>query len=321
MPAEKPIFVRNIRAENAGRSVTHIAPPLEDETVLIGPSGLQSLPEYIRRKRIPYIRIAAGDGSTSFIIDEVTHSGMEAPPLILEKTGGSAKTLYTEVVKNGERTTIPDALQDTFSDRDYDAVWYRPPLTTFLESQKTKSGAYLLGGCHLTVGSTANVDWLQAHGVGTKLAYTFGGMGTVPSLLRRNLHPVMVKDPHKQETLAGQKETVLAGFAVTVSKLGTFRFTPTVPHDKVWAMTLEGDPVSTRAKYTLAVLIGGLFPKGPDLIVDHLHLINKYELPSVTLYPDQETQGNNVNFDGELTHVDEPLRFERGPKLLILRKK
>lgn len=320
MAVEQGIFLDNSRPRNAHKHQLPAAAAAAYDTTLNGRDGLFRItPDFLQDGQVPFVGVRGGDGSLSFVTDAVVKTDPAVRPAIIATGGGTVNTGLTELVIE-PAVPIPDHLAEFFPPAAYEARSYRPPLLTYLDSGRQRAAMYLFGADHLSVNGTRAQEWLARRSANHELTYQLAGVATLGLLARPTLTPELISYVANGERFTPESESSrLACLAMALPRLGTFQFHDRVPQDKVWLLTIAGNPVMTRLRYLAMALVGVGLPEGPDRAVAH-GFVERLVVDSAVIQPDMDRAARdipNTNTDGELAVVGEPVEVSRYPEAVL----
>lgn len=264
-----------------------------------------------------------GDGTNGWVIDQVMKAFREEEemPSLLLLGGGSAETLFQSTY-NMVQADVPEGLQQVFPRESFRAQRYRPPQIQL--GGESFCCAYLVGFSHLVIEiSRVREELATFPRLGSlvskhiRAAYIASGVlsfGTLPN--RVEPKAVFYTIDGKQSSAS---ETHLASCSFsTLPRIANFKFRERVPEGRLRLLTIAANRESELyVKYALSLVIGGLFPGGPDLAL-RLRLAESRDVEQATIVP-APRRSPNACFDGELTTFrDEVVVVKRSLRELLV---
>lgn len=302
LEADHPgIFFSNSRPVNADK---HVLPPEDMQPygkMFVGAEGFSQItPHLLVDHHVQFVGVRSGDGTLSFVNDVLMQIPATDRPALIATGGGSANTGISELIKE-PAVPIPDHLSDIFPPDRYEARYYLPPLLTYTETDRKQSIMYLFGACHMSVNGTIAQERLAASSTDTKKTYTDAGIATLRQLGEPTLTPRLISYVINGETInADHTPSQLVNLAIALPRLGMFAFNERVPANKLWLLTIRGNPVMTRLKYLATAVTGVTFRNGPEMAV-RMGFVERTEVDQVTILPDQKNNRPTINIDGEIS--------------------
>ncbi|MCH7952033.1 hypothetical protein IH980_04835 [Patescibacteria group bacterium] len=319
--AGKEVFINTARVDAGKRDI----PPGIIHRI---PSDLAPITNFkdIRGERLAdseAIFIHAGDGSTSYTINELLHfinsqetdiSPETIPPFVL-LGGGSANTLLKGLLQT-PKIELPRRYNGILPPNSFEVRAYRPPQLT--DEEGIQYLAYLATFGHLSNKTTEVKEklatrWPKLTADQIRLAYVAAGISSLISLHNRvEPREVSFTQGGKQEYLEGN---IAASPVISVPILGTFSFNKPIKPDTVRLLALTSEnELELHGKYGLVLLIGGLFPSGPDMLTKW-GILESHDASAVNVVPNDEVYFNSV-IDGNLSHVSGKTQISRSPYIL-----
>ncbi len=247
------------------------------------------------------VRVRGGDGTNAALLNLFRQVGNRSV-VFWHEGGGSANTLL-KCLARGKREGIPSHLEELFPSHSFEARFCFP-LRRESEDGLVEYGAYLAGFSHLAIETTRLKEILARRRLdrNLSLAYFVSGLASAsPWSFRRRIQPSRVS--YRAEGITHELSGLMAACAIiTVPTIGTFDFEEPIEDTKVRLLTLTAsNEVTLLSKYLLTLIIGGMFPRGPDRAI-RWGVTGSYDVDEVVVYPGtpHSHTGPNCCLDGEL---------------------
>lgn len=272
------------------------------------------------------VRVRGGDGTNAALLNLFRQVGNRSV-VFWHEGGGSANTLL-KCLARGKREKIPSHLEELFPSHSFEARLCFP-LRRESEDGLVEYGAYLAGFSHLAIETTCLREALARRRLdrNLSLAYVISGLASAaPWSFRRRIQPSHVS--YRAKGIAHELGGLMAACTIiTVPTIGTFDFEEPIEDTKVRLLTLTAsNEVTLLSKYLLTLIIGGMFPRGPDSAV-RWGVIGSHDVDEVVVYPGTPHSHARPNccLDGEVEQHGVRTRMTRSqngtlfiiPKALI----
>lgn len=278
--------------------------------------GLRAFLELTPSDLTPYqfIFIEGGDGT----IQRVLRLTKDQDSTLCLLGGGSANTLLRGLARTNTEQ-IPTNLQSYFNPDRFRANHYRPPLLIY-EDRKAEPCSYLVSTSHLGVSTTVNKEAItQGKFVqNPSSVYTRAALLSLIHL-RDRVKPNDVV--YRTDVLPQWKiklDNVAVLEAISVPVLATFTMKQTIDSRKIRLLMMRASSEPALfAKFAVALVVGGQFPDGLDLVI-RMGLISTIDALEVSIAPDL-SRSPNCCVDGQLeTLKDERITIKRSNKDVLI---